>query len=424
MVKLTKFIRLRPNKLKRVWQILYNTAIGFFDDGCNPRAAALTLYTLMSIVPVLAVALGLARGFGVAQGLEAVIREQLREQPEVAKYSIEFAYSLLESTTSGVIAGVGLLILLWSVYNILSNIEEALNNIWRIPNSRTLVRKITDYLSAIFICPFFFVMSSSITLYLKTHFAESWRSLIFLEYSLVHLFPYLLTWLLFTFLYFFLPNRHIPFKYGMIGAIVAGTAYQLLQTFYITIQLKLSSYGAIYGSFAALPLFLIWLNLSWMIVLAGAELAYQTEIAAWNDAPTHKELVQTPTQYRVLALLIVYRIVQTFCEGKNPLTLHQLSDESGASKKNLEGLIRQLIKYKIISETAYESDNEIYYQPARDVNLITLRAVIDIFPPQEHEEIFVFKTPLVPYFEDQLNKYDRLVDHVSANILLSTPVKI
>lgn len=401
---------------------MYNTAMGFYEDGCNPRAAALTFFTLMSIVPVLAVALGLARGFGFAQGLEEVIRDQLREQPEIAKYIIEFAYSLLEKTTSGVIAGVGLLILLWSVYNILSNIEEALNTIWKIPNARSWVRKITDYLSAIFICPFFFVMSSSITLYLRTHFADVSRSLIFLEYGLVHLSPFLLTWMLFTFLYFFLPNRHIPFKYGMLGVFVAGTAYQLLQTFYFSVQLKLSSYGAVYGSFAALPLFLIWLNLSWMIVLAGAELSYQAEIISWTDAPSHKEFMQMATQRRVLALLIVYAIVQAFCAGKKPFTLHLLSDQFGASKKNLDEIIRHLVKYKIISETVYEEDNEIHYQPARDVSLITMKTVLEVFAPMENNEVNVFNTPLVSHFDEKLKKFEHIMSNSTANILLSTPV--
>lgn len=372
--------------MRKIWQILFNTGKGFYDEGCNPRAAALTYFTLMSIVPVLAVALGLARGFGFAQILEAVVKDQLREQPDIAKYIINFAYSLLEKTSSGVIAGIGVILLLWSVYNILGNIEEALNNIWKIPNPRSWGRKITDYIAAIILCPLFFVVSSSITIYLKTQIADVSHGIVFVEYALIHLFPYLLTWMLFAFLYFFLPNRRIPFKYGMIGVLVAGTAYQLLQAFYITVQLKLSSYGAIYGSFAALPLFLIWLNLSWMIVLAGAELAYQFEIADWSYVPKHPDYQHTTSSRRVLAVMVVYAVIQNFCEGKEPVTIHQLSKDLGASKKTLDFIIKDLTKYKILSETNYESDSEVHYQPARDVNKITMKTVVDIFPVMEFFE--------------------------------------
>lgn len=404
--------------MRRIWRILLNTSIGFYEDGCSIRAAALTYFTMMSIVPVLAVALGLARGFGFAPILEDVIKDQLREQPEVALYVINFAYSLLENTSSGVIAGVGLPILLWSVYNILGSIEEALNNIWKVSNPRSWIRKITDYITAIIICPLFFVVSSSITIYLKTHFTDIWKGVVFLEYALIHLFPYLLTWMLFTFLYFFLPNRRIPFRYGIIGVLVGGTAYQLLQTFYISIQLKLTSYGAIYGSFAALPLFLIWLNLSWMIVLAGAELAYHSEISAWKYPPAAGHIPQSTTSERVLAVLVVNTIIQSFRQGKEPMTLHQLSDKLGASKNDLDNVIKTLVRYNILSETSYHSDNEVHYQPARDVSSLTLKTVVELFPPQDFNDIHVYNNPSLSYFEKKLKHYEQAACSEKDNITL------
>lgn len=405
--------------MKKFYQIIFYTIKGFIDDSCNLRAAALTYFTLMSIVPVLAVALGLARGFGFAKILENVVEDQLREQPDIAQYIINFAYSLLETTSSGVIAGIGVILLLWSVYNILGNIEEALNNIWRVPNPRSWVRKITDYVTAIIMCPLFFVVSSSLTIYLKTHFVDDNRWGAFLETGLIHLTPYLLTWMLFTFLYFFLPNRRIPLRYGLIGVFVAGTAYQLLQAFYITVQLKLSSFGAVYGSFAALPLFLIWLNLSWMIVLAGAELAYQAEIADWKNSPSQTGNLQFKTSIRVLALMVVYAVVKAFHEGKEPYTIHQLSEKFGVSKNNLEEVIQHLIRHKIISETMYEADSDRHYQPARDVNSLTLKTVVDVFPPDNKKTVFAYKNPSLPFFEEKLEAYERISSDAKENIKLS-----
>ncbi|MBS4165583.1 Uncharacterized protein NEOC65_000645 [Neochlamydia sp. AcF65] len=405
--------------MKRIWKLFCHTVKSFYEDDCNARAAALTYFTLMSIVPVFAVILGLARGFGFAPFLEEVIKEQLSKQPDIASYTIDFAYSLLEETSSTLIAGVGVILLLWTVYNIFGNVEEALNDIWKIPRARSWIRKVTDYIAAIIICPLFFVVSSSLTIYLKTHFVEISGKAVFFEYLFIHFFPFLITWMLFTFLYFFLPNRKISFRYGMLGVLVGGTAYQLIQTFYINIQLKLSSYGAIYGSFAALPLFLIWLNLSWMIILAGAELAYQAEIMAWNYAPTRKGTLQTLACRRVLALMIIYSCMRNFCEGNSPYTIHQLSDKLGVAKIKLAEIIKILIYYKILSTTDYHSDGEIYYQPARDVNTITLKNVADIFPVVEKEVVSIYRNPLVPYFEELLAKYDKKTTEMQENLPLS-----
>ncbi|BBI17053.1 YihY/virulence factor BrkB family protein [Neochlamydia sp. S13] len=406
--------------MKRIWKLFCHTVKGFYEDDCNARAAALTYFTLMSIVPVLAVILGLARGFGFAPFLEEVIKEQLSKQPDIANYTIDFAYSLLEETSSTLIAGVGVVLLLWTVYNILGNVEEALNDIWKIPCARSWIRKVTDYIAAIIICPLFFVVSSSLTIYLKTHIVEISRKVVFFEYLFIHFFPFLITWMLFTFLYFFLPNRKISFKHGMLGVLVGGTVYQLIQTFYINIQLKLSSYGAVYGSFAALPLFLIWLNLSWMIILAGAELAYQAEIMAWNYAPRREGTPQTLTCRRVLALMIIYSCIRNFCEGKTPYTIHQLSDKFGVAKIKLAEIIKILTHYKILSTTDYYSDGEIYYQPARDVNTITLKNVADIFPAVEKEIVSIYRNPSVSYFEGLLAKYDKKTTEIQENLPLSS----
>lgn len=406
--------------MKRFTQIIYNASKGFYEDGCSTRAAALTYFTLMSIVPVLAVALGFARGFGFAKILEDVIKQQLSEQPEVSKYMIDFAYSLLEKTTSGVIAGIGLIVLLWSVYNILGSIEDALNTIWKIPNPRSWVRKVTDYIATIIICPVFFVMSSSFTIYLKTNLSVVTKGLESVENGLFYLLPYFITWLLFTFLYFFLPNRKIPLKYGIIGVLVAGTAYQLLQTFYITVQLKLSSFGPVYGSFAALPLFLIWLNLSWMIILAGAELAYHAEVSAWSYIPSSLDFQHTLISKRVLALMTAYEAMKAFSKVSEPITIRLLSQQFGTSKKSLDEIIKPLIKYKILTEVTYDNSNEdFYYQPARDIGSIYLQTVIDAFIPYENETIMVYKSPFVDYFEQILVKYEDDIHSRPSNLLLS-----
>jgi membrane protein len=203
----------------------------------------------------------------------------------------------------------------------------------------------------------------------------------------------------------------------MIGVVVAGTAYQLLQAFYISIQIKLSSYGAVYGSFAALPLFLIWLNLSWMIILAGVELAYQLEISCWSNVPKNEDYLKTTTSKRVLALLVVHEIIEAFREGKSPLTLQNLSDKLGASKNNIDSVLKTLIQFNIISEI-FDSYDESHYQPAKDVNRLSLKSIADIFPYADNDIVAVIKNPQLDYFTGALNKYDLDTYKSVANISL------
>lgn len=248
-------------------RVIKATVEGFSRDLCFLHASALTYYTLLSIVPLLAVAFGIATGFGFETVLEAHLQERFPEHNEVVDYSIKFAYTMLEQTKKGPIAGIGAIVLFWSVIGLLNNIEVSFNEIWKVKTTRSFLRKCGDYLSVIVIAPIFFTISSSLTVYITTQLHDYF----------LHVIPLLLIWMLFSFFYLFIPNRDVPFKYGVSSALISASAFLGLQWSYVYIQILLSRYNAIYGSFAALPLFLIWVQISWLIVLAGAELAYQME---------------------------------------------------------------------------------------------------------------------------------------------------
>ena len=229
----------------------------FFEDKCELRASALTFYSLLSIVPVVAMAFGVAKGFGLEKILEAQLLAKLEGQPEIADRLLGFSRSLLENTKGGAIAGVGVAVLFWSVIKVLGNIESALNDIWGIPRARTLGRKLADYLSVMMICPVLLIISSSATVLVTTQITAMVERLAFLGAAagviifLIKLLPYTVIWFLFTFMYVFMPNTKVQLKSAMWGGILAGTIYQLTQFAYIKFQVGVSSYGAIYGSFAA-----------------------------------------------------------------------------------------------------------------------------------------------------------------------------
>lgn len=264
-----------------MFRMLKNISRGFKKDLCYLRASALAYYTLLSIVPVLAVAFGVAKGFGLDEMLKERILVTFAEHPEVADKMVKFAYSALESTRGGLIAGVGVAFLFWVVYNLLNNVERSINAIWGIKEGRSFGRKLSNYLAMMVLGPVIIAIASSSAVFLATELdnlmaeggvIEAISPVILMS---LRLFPLLLSWILFSLIYLYMPNTKVRWKRAVIAGIIGGTIYQCVQWIYIHFQIGVSNYGAIYGSFAALPLFLIWMHMSWLIVLLGAEIAYQ-----------------------------------------------------------------------------------------------------------------------------------------------------
>ena len=252
---------------------------GLFEDKCKLRASALTFYSLLSLVPVLAMLFGVAKGFGIEKLLQKQLIQNLEAQEQVITRVITFATTLLENTRGWLMVGAGLLFLFWTTLNVLSNIEDAFNEIWGVKKARTISRKLVDYLALTVIGPFLVVISGTLTVVVTGKIKG-----IALRFGIVHalgpavmyplkLAPYAVLWLLFIFMYSFMPNTKVRSSSAIVGGIIAGTLFQLFQWVYINFQIGVARYNAIYGSFAALPLFLIWLNWSWLIVLYGAEVS-------------------------------------------------------------------------------------------------------------------------------------------------------
>ena len=360
--------------MKRCWRVIKDTAFGFIDDDCYSKASALTFYSLLSIIPVLAVLFGIAKGFGFEQALETEINERFVEQRQVITKLIQLAYSWLLNAEGGVIAGIGTVVLLWSVFGLLSNIETALNAIWKTRFSRPYARKISDYLATMIISPIFLVTLSSINVFIHTQFKRNQGNIFIEAVSPIVLFflklsPYFLSWALFTFIYIFMPYTKVYARSAVIAGVIAGTTFQIWQWGYIKFQVGVSSYGVVYGSFAALPLFLIWLQISWLILLAGAELAFETENDLFIPA---REI--SPISMKAAALLITFRCVDAFAKGLPPINDRLLAHELGMSLNHLHSIIEILENERILSIAAFQNKT-IGYQPARAINTITLQCV-------------------------------------------------
>lgn len=410
----------KPTFFRRIWRVILNSARGFIEDDCYAKASALTFYSLLSIVPVLAVLFGIAKGFGFEEAMKAQIEEKFAEQPELTEKLIQFAYSWLQSVQGGVIAGVGAILLLWSVLGLLNNVESALNAIWKTTISRPYTRKISDFLATMVLGPIFLVATGSINLFLTTYIAHTAQNNILVDaispviLFILKFFPYFLSWIFFTLIYQFMPNTKVYFRSAIIAGILAGTAFQLWQWAYIKFQIGVSSYGAIYGSFAALPLFLIWLQISWIILLAGAEFAVEME----NDLFIPDRSL-APISIKAAALLISYQCVEAFAKGEKALTDKELSRELGMSLNHIHAIVEALQRAGIL--TTVSSAEKMYgYQPARAIETITMQNVCDAVDKGNEILASVRGSAQMDKIQHYLSYTNQLISHDAANRPLLT----
>jgi membrane protein len=393
----------------------------FFEDKCELRASALTFYSLLSIVPVVAMAFGVAKGFGLEKILEAQLLAKLEGQPEIADRLLGFSRSLLENTKGGAIAGVGVAVLFWSVIKVLGNIESALNDIWGIPRARTLGRKLADYLSVMMICPVLLIISSSATVLVTTQITAMVERLAFLGAAagviifLIKLLPYTVIWFLFTFMYVFMPNTKVQLKSAMWGGILAGTIYQLTQFAYIKFQVGVSSYGAIYGSFAALPLFLAWLQLSWLIVLFGAEVSFAHQnVAVYEFAADCANL--SHRFKRTVALLITRHCVNAFVQAQSAPTAEEIAQELEIPIRLVRATIFELTEARILAEIRLGDGVLVGFQPGRPIDQLTIIEILGALDRHGADTLPLTETASLEQLRETARKFEEILQAAPGNL--------
>lgn len=387
---------------------------GFTEDRVQVRASALTYYTMLSIVPIAAMVFGIASGFGIESKFQEIIHDTFTSQKEVATWVIDFSKKYLENIRGGYIAGVGVLVLFWSVIRLLSNIELSLNDIWQIKKSRVISRKLSDYISLVVIAPVLIVVSIAINVFLKQQVDMSDDTFPLIGYInpllsiLFNMLPFIFVWLVFTLIYIIMPNTKVKFKSALIGGVIAGTVFLLLNSVYINGQTALTSYGAIYGSFAALPLFLIWLQLSWLIVLFGAEVSFANQNIDHYEAETESFNISHHMKSAV-SLIIVRAVALNFKEGLPAYTAEQLAKKLDLPIRLLRDIIYELLDVGILSETITKYVKDNAYQPACDIQKLSISFVLEALDKRGNDAVNTGN-------EQELDKMVTLVDSFSEEL--------
>ena len=222
--------------LVQQYRLLFYTARGLLEHGTIVRSAALTFYTLMSLVPILAVVFAVVKGFGLADGLIENLYGLFPRNPDIVDYIVNFAENALARTQGGVVAAVALVMLFWAVIRVFGSIESAFNNIWEVKVERSITRQWTDYIAVVMIVPILWIVANAVGNYAEQllGFDDSWYFNL-----LSHLASMIVIWVMFTFLYIVIPNARVRFGSALMAGIVAGTIFLLFQWGYV--------YGTVYA---------------------------------------------------------------------------------------------------------------------------------------------------------------------------------
>ena len=347
---------------------------GFIADKLTTRASALTYTSLLAVVPVATITIGIARGFGFQKVIETQLTKMLPGQTEVLSILFKFVQSFLEVTTSGVILGIGIVFLIIAVWSILQSVDFAINDVFQIKKARNVSSMLTDYLSTMFLIPVLLILSSGISVFLNTAVAQNGVLALLspVVNVLMTFIPYFISWLGFTLLYILIPRTKVKFSNALLAGFIAGFAFQAFQYLYISGQIWVNRYNAIYGSFAAIPLFLLWLQLSWTIVLLGAEIAFASQNV--QNFYFEKETKNVSLRYRYfISTLIMNILCKRFEKGEGPMTANEISSEYEIPIRLTSQTINQLVEMNLISETYSINDKDVpAYQPAIDINKLTI----------------------------------------------------
>lgn len=346
----------------------------FMNTDIQSQACAMTYRTVLAIVPAFAMLFALGRGFGLQPLLEKELFSIFHSQREAIQRVMNFVDSYLNHAGEGVFVGIGILFLLWTLISLVSNVEDSFNAIWGVKAGRSIWRKVTDYTAMLLILPVLMICAGGLSVLISSTI-NSIFNFDFMTPVLTLLFEFgswVFTWLFFTAVYMLIPNVKVKFGNAFIAGVIAGTGFLLLQWIFVTGQMYVAKYNAIYGSVAFIPLALIWLQLVWVITLSGAVLCYSSQNIFEFDFKDDVDRISMRYREKVV-VAIATLVVKRFAESRPPLTMREVVIDYGLPSRLVGEVLNTLVGAGIISQVVIDSKKETFgYQPAVDIDIITV----------------------------------------------------
>lgn len=363
----------------------------FLDRDLQLRAASLTYSTVLAIVPALAMLFAIARGFGFQNLMQSELLRYFPSQRQALENALVYVDNYLSQASQGIFIGIGLIFLLWTLVSLMSNVENTFNHVWGITTRRSLQRKFTDYSALFLLLPVLIVCSAGISIFMSDAVQRVFegKDLSPMVHSLLSFMPTFISWIIFTAAYYMVPNTRVKLTGALCAGILCGTLFQVVQMLFMSGQIYVSKYNAIYGSFAFLPLMLVWMQISWLITLAGVVLTY-----AWQnfDSFVYRGKAQevSPAYSRHLTLAVLALAAKRFKQRDGYLSRHELIYDYDIPGPLADSMLEQLQRAGLICAiTGDKHDDDKAFQPACDPDDITIVMATNALADQGHSHFIV-----------------------------------
>jgi len=372
---------------------------GFSSKQLNMTANALTYNLVFAVIPILAMVLAIAKGFGFAEVIETHLDHSLLGETQIMPEVMGMVNRYLETAQGGAFIGIGLLILIWAVYSFFRNVEQAFNALWDVRQSRSIVRQLTTYIAVLFMVPVLVIATSGMSLLIHT----TMEALPLLERvshwsnAFVRFIQFAVAWVVFLWMYMAIPNTKVHFRSAVFPAVLMGTLFQLLQMLSMYVIVFLGRTSIVYGAFAAIPIIMMWLQWTCLLILIGAEMSFA--IQNNEQFEYEKDLEKMSRRYKdFLTLYLLHRIIYRFEHDETPLMAIELAHENNVPIRLVTNLLNRLVDVGLLRTVYIEQKEERTYQPALDTHKITIGMVIERIDKQGTEEFLRGATPEMQAF--------------------------
>ena len=375
--------------LYRFLQTIILVARGFKDQVLVVRANSLSFALLFAFIPMLALIYAIARGFGFEETVQNTISSSFLAEANVAPVLLEWIERYLETAREGLFLGIGLIVLIWAVYAFFNMLENSFNSIWNVKQSRSFARRMTNYVMTLLLVPVLVVVTSGISIFLNSTeiLAPVLDGILPIRKFMLRFLPFVATAGVFTWIFIAIPNTKVKFSSAIIPGILMGFLYQLVQALSMFLVVLFTRMSIVYGAFSAIPLVLIWLNITCWLLLIGAELAFAIQN---NDLFAYEKDLKTMSRrykdYVMLYLLSV--IIRRFETGETPLTAQEMAVKNQLPIRLVQELLARLEEVAIVHRIYIEDEEDQAFIPAMDTKTITVEMVIGRISAQGTEEFF------------------------------------
>ena len=349
---------------------------------------SLSFYTILAIVPILAILVSLGSWFGAKDYIINQIKDIAPLKSDTLELLTDFSNNLLMDARSNVLAGVGFLFLGWTFIQMFSLIEESFNEIWHIKKSRSLIRKISDYISFFIFLPLLFIILNGLILFLLSKI----KDIVFLYYIIKNIFPLISMTIFFMAIYLVMPNTMVKIIPAFIASIIVSITFLLFQYIFILLQFLLIGYNTVYGGFSVIFIFLIWVRISWFIVILGVHITYLIQNANFDINIENDSINISFNSKLYITFKVLEDIVKRYLNNQSPPNITDLRKVTTSSPFLIESILDDLIRGGyVVSSRDY---SEKVFCIAKNIEEISLKEIYD-FIANTGEEIYILQDGVI-----------------------------